>query len=164
MSEPLTLIIQVVLIGIGATIVMDFWALLLKRLLNIPPLNWAMVGRWIGHFPRGQFSHENIASSPAVFGELVMGWFSHYLIGILFSAFLVIFVGENWIHKPTLLPAMVFGLISVVCPFFIMQPGLGAGIAASKTPTPNKARTLSLLAHSMFGLGLYATALLLINI
>jgi hypothetical protein len=42
-----------------------------------------------------------------------------------------------------------------------MQPGLGAGIAASKTPNPNKARLRSLLNHFIFGVGLYICALIL---
>jgi len=40
-------------------------------------------------------------------------------------------------------------------PFFLMQPGMGAGIATSKTPRPNAARLQSLITHAVFGLGLY---------
>ena len=39
-----------------------------------------------------------------------------------------------------------------------MQPGMGAGIAASRTPHPAAARFNSLLTHAIFGLGLYAAA------
>jgi hypothetical protein len=42
----------------------------------------------------------------------------------------------------------------------MMQPGMGAGIAASKTPNPNAARLRSILAHTAFGIGLYGSALL----
>ena len=42
-----------------------------------------------------------------------------------------------------------------------MQPGMGAGIAASRTPRPAAARVQSLLTHAIFGLGLYATDLVL---
>jgi hypothetical protein len=38
-----------------------------------------------------------------------------------------------------------------------MQPCLGFGIAASKTPKPNIARLRSLIAHFVFGLGLYGS-------
>jgi Protein of unknown function (DUF2938) len=37
-----------------------------------------------------------------------------------------------------------------------MQPGMGAGIAASRTPRPAVARLHSLVTHGIFGLGLYA--------
>lgn len=45
------------------------------------------------------------------------------------------------------------------CPLFaqflLMQPGMGAGIAASRTAAPNTARWQSLLTHGVFGTGLY---------
>jgi hypothetical protein len=42
-----------------------------------------------------------------------------------------------------------------------MQPGMGAGIAASRTPRPNSARLHSVVTHAVFGLGLYAAGLVL---
>ncbi|MCY1457414.1 hypothetical protein D9M71_747140 [compost metagenome] len=57
-----------------------------------------------------------------------------------------------------MLPALLFGLASLAAPFFILQPGMGAGIAASRTPRPNTARLRSLMAHTVFGIGLYLAA------
>jgi hypothetical protein len=51
---------------------------------------------------------------------------------------------------------MIVGIGSVVAPFLLMQPGMGAGIAASRTPKPGAARLNSLVTHAVFGLGLYA--------
>jgi hypothetical protein len=48
----------------------------------------------------------------------------------------------------------------VVAQFFIMQPGMGAGIAASKTPSPAQARLRSIINHTVFGFGLYISAVL----
>jgi hypothetical protein len=42
-----------------------------------------------------------------------------------------------------------------------MQPGMGAGIAASRAPRPNAARLQSLVTHTIFGLGLYVAGLVL---
>ena len=53
-----------------------------------------------------------------------------------------------------------FVLGAIVAPFFIMQPGMGLGIAASKTPKPNLARLRSAVTHTVFGVGLYLSALL----
>lgn len=39
-----------------------------------------------------------------------------------------------------------------------MQPGVGAGIAASKTPNPTQVRLRSIVAHMVFGIGLYCAA------
>jgi hypothetical protein len=46
-------------------------------------------------------------------------------------------------------------------PFFTLQPSFGLGVAASKTPSPNKARLKSLMTHTVFGVGMYAWASLL---
>ena len=144
------------LIGAGATLVMDLWTLIRKRLLGIPSLDYALVGRWLVHLTRGQFRHDSIAASPAVPGERLLGWTAHYAIGISFAAVLLAAWGLDWAQDPTIGPAMIVGLGSVAAPFLVMQPGMGAGIAASRTPRPNAARINSLITHGVFGLGLYA--------
>jgi hypothetical protein len=149
-----------VIIGIGATLAMDLWGILLQRILAIVPLNYALVGRWLANMPSGAFCHDNISMVKPVARESVIGWISHYLIGITFAAVFIISTGNTWLVDPSILPAILFGVLTVTFPFFIMQPCLGLGIAASKTPKPNVARLRSLLTHVVFGLGLYFTALL----
>ncbi|MGB3007289.1 MAG: DUF2938 family protein, partial [Chitinophagaceae bacterium] len=88
-------------------------------------------------------------------------WTVHYFIGITFAALLIFLWGIEWTKHPEILPAIFIGIVTVVAPFFILQPGMGLGIAASKTPNPNMARIKSLLTHFIFGIGLYLSALLL---
>ena len=147
-------------IGVGATAVMDVWAVALKRFWCIPSLNLAMVGRWLGHLPRGTVTHANIAQAAPVRDEAILGWTAHYVIGVLFAAVLLALVGQEWVRQPTFAPALLAGLVSVAAPFCILQPGMGAGLAASKTPHPGAARLRSLMAHTAFGIGLYLAALL----
>ncbi|PLY41425.1 hypothetical protein CSZ94_16040 [Janthinobacterium sp. ROICE36] len=147
-------------IGVGATAVMDVWAVALKRFWCIPSLNFAMVGRWLGHLPRGTVTHANIAQAAPVRDEAILGWTAHYVIGVLFAAILLALVGQGWLQQPTFAPALLAGLVSVAAPFCILQPGMGAGLAASKTPHPTPARLRSLMAHTAFGIGLYLAALL----
>ncbi|MCC7714949.1 DUF2938 domain-containing protein [Janthinobacterium lividum] len=147
-------------IGVGATAVMDVWAVALKRYWCIPSLNFAMVGRWLGHLPRGTITHTNIAQAAPVRDEAILGWTFHYVIGVLFAAVLLALVGEEWVQGPTFAPALLAGVLSVAAPFCILQPGMGAGLAARKTPHPMAARLRSLMAHTAFGIGLYLTALL----
>ena len=147
-------------IGVGATAVMDVWAVALKRFWCIPSLNLAMVGRWLGHLPRGTVTHANIAQAAPVRDEAILGWTAHYVIGVLFAAVLLALVGQEWVQQPTFAPALLAGLVSVAAPFCILQPGMGAGLAASKTPHPGAARLRSLMAHTAFGIGLYLAALL----
>ncbi|MDQ3427283.1 MAG: DUF2938 domain-containing protein, partial [Gemmatimonadota bacterium] len=54
---------------------------------------------------------------------------------------------------------LLYGIGTVVCPLFIMQPAFGLGIAASRTPNPTQARLKSLVTHTVFGAGLYVCAL-----
>ena len=154
-------IVFILLIGIGATLVLDLWALLRKQLFDIAPTNWGMVGRWIGHMRKGQFRHTSISSAHAVHGESTIGWTAHYLIGIAYAALLIFICGESWLFEPTLGPAVALGIATVVAPFFILQPGMGAGVAASKTPNPNTARLHSIINHVVFGVGLYLSAMIL---
>jgi hypothetical protein len=159
MSEGLQIVVHAALIGIGATAVFDLWAAFARIFLGIPSMNWGLVGRWFGHFPRGRFVHEKIAEAPAVPGEQVIGWGAHYLIGIVFAAALLAIWGLDWVRYPTFFPALLVGLATLVAPFLVMQPCMGAGFAASRTPNPTQARLRSLIAHTAFGIGLYASAL-----
>lgn len=152
--------LDALVIGVGATAVMDVWAVALKRFWCIPSLNLAMVGRWLGHLPRGTVTHANIAQAAPVRDEAILGWTAHYVIGVLFAAVLLALAGQEWVRQPTFAPALLAGLVSVAAPFCILQPGMGAGLAASKTPHPGAARLRSLMAHTAFGIGLYLAALL----
>ncbi|MBU57668.1 MAG: hypothetical protein CL543_02205 [Alcanivorax sp.] len=146
------------IIGVGATALMDAWSLTRKALLGLPAPDFALVGRWIGHMRRGRFRHERIAEARPIAGERTLGWAAHYLIGIAFAAGLVLLGGPAWLAHPTPGLALVVGIATVAAPFLLMQPGMGAGLAARRTPRPWLARRQSLLNHAVFGLGLYASA------
>ncbi|MCS0163583.1 DUF2938 domain-containing protein [Vibrio alginolyticus] len=119
--------LQAVLIGIGATLIMDLWAWLQRRVFGIPSLNYALVARW----------------------------FLHYAIGVTFALAHVTVFGHHWLVEPSLMPSLITGVVTLIFPFLVIQPCLGFGFAASKTPTPWKARFLSTLAHLGYGLGLF---------
>jgi hypothetical protein len=123
--------------------------------------NYALVGRWLAYMPQGRFHHASIARSGPRRGEHVIGWTAHYLIGVAFAAPLAAVAGRAWFDSPTLLPALAIGFATVAAPFLVMQPAMGAGIAASRTPNPPAARMQSILTHAIFGLGLYAAAMLI---
>ena len=144
------------LIGAGATAVMDMWVLARKRMLGIAPLDYGLVGRWLAWLVRGRFRHDPIGSSPPVQNEHLIGWAAHYLIGVAFAAMLLAIWGLDWARHPTIGPAMIVGIGSVLAPFFLMQPCMGAGVAGSRTPRPGATRFHSLITHAIFGLGLYA--------
>lgn len=158
MTDTVEFVLRAVLIGAGATGVMDVWAALL-RLFGVPSLNMAFLGRWLGHLPRGRWMHPSIAGAAPIRGELWIGWGAHYAIGIGFAALLLWTYGLGWGRSPTLPPALFIGIITVVAPLFILQPGMGAGIASWKTPAPVFNSAKSLVTHIVFGVGMYLAAL-----
>ena len=155
MNDSLQLLSHAAVIGAGATAVLDGWSLLRRRLFGNPLPDYGLVGRWFGHMARGRFRHDRIAASPPIPGERAIGWTAHYLTGIAFAGGLLAVAGLEWTRAPTLLPALAVGIGSVAAPFLLMQPGMGAGVAASRTPKPAAARRQSLVTHAVFGLGLY---------
>lgn len=161
MNDMVLLIGYGLLLGVGATVFMDIYAVVLKKWFNIPSLNYAFVGRWIGSFSKGVFSHPNIVQATPVKNETALGWIAHYCIGITFGIILLLVSGLGWLSAPTFWPAFIIGIGTTVFPFFMMQPAFGFGIAASKLPNPNTTRFRSLMAHAIFGLGLYITGLIL---
>jgi hypothetical protein len=154
-------IIRSIIIGAGATALLDIWNLILNKVFNVPLPNWAMVGRWFSHTTKGKFAHESIGKAQAVHKELAIGWIAHYVVGILFAASVMIIWGLEWALAPTLLPALIIGLVTVGCGWFILQPGMGLGVAAAKMPNATNIRLRGVLGHIIFGLGLYGTALLI---
>jgi hypothetical protein len=145
-------------VGIGATLIMDLWNLFLKRSFSIPSLNYCLLGRWLRHMPEGTLRHASITAAPKKSLECTVGWMAHYTIGVVFALAFVVLTSGDWLARPTLLPALLFGLGTVVFPFFIMQPSFGLGVAASRTPKPTQARLKSLVTHTVFGFGLYVSA------
>jgi hypothetical protein len=146
-----------ILIGVGATLTIDLWGAVLRS-FGVPSLDFAFLGRWIGHFRRGRFLHESIARAAPVRGELLIGWCAHYAIGISLAALLLLTFGLEWARAPRLGAALVFGIVTVVAPWFVLQPALGAGIASSKTPAPIFNSLKSLTTHAVFGCGLFIAA------
>lgn len=143
-------------IGVGATLVMDLWMSLRKRLFGIPALDYSLVGRWFAYLPHGRFRHTPIAASPPVPGERAVGLLAHHASGIVFAGLLLAVFGVDWTRQPTLVPALIVGVGSVAAPFLLMQPGMGMGIAARLATRPALARLNSLVTHAVFGVGLYA--------
>ena len=148
------------LVGIGATAVMDLWLLLQQR-LGLPTGSFAMVGRWVGHLASGRVAHAAIGKAPAVAHEGALGWALHYAVGIVFAALLLAIEGRTWFAQPAFVPALLFGIATVVFPLFVMQPAMGAGLASSKTATPFRNCLRSVANHAVFGAGLYLAAALI---
>jgi hypothetical protein len=151
---------RAVAIGIGATLLMDLWAILLHKAFGQPRPNWGPVGRWVWHLGDKVF-HDDIGNAAPYAYEVALGWAFHYVVGVAYGIILVVVVGTGWLAAPTFLPAFILGVVTVGAGWFLLAPGMGAGWAASKRPKPMQVRALNLVAHTVFALGLYGTALLI---
>jgi hypothetical protein len=158
MRIDLDVLLSAVAMGLGATLVMDGWNLLLKRALNVPSLSYCLLGRWLMHMRDGTFRHTSIRAAAPRQHECPVGWAAHYTIGVVFAVVFVAFA-PGWLARPTLLPALLYGIGTVVFPLFVMQPSFGLGVASANTPSPLRARLKSVVTHTVFGVGLYLCAL-----
>ena len=153
-GSPEKAAIEALVVGIIATLATDLWLWLLQ-IVGVPPANWALVGRWVAWMPHGVFVHRPIAATPSIRGELAIGWGFHYAVGIAYAALYLAISRSVLASGPTLISALVFAIALLVVPWFVMQPALGHGFFAAKTPRPSVTRIISISGHAAFGVGLY---------
>ena len=145
---------QIIAAGIGACIIFDLWQRIFAILTGIPPSNWAMVGRWLLGLLGGQgLIARDLATRPALPNEAAAGWILHYVVAVGYA---VIYAA---LMKAGLLAAglgdgLIFGVISVVVPWFFFMPAMGNGMMARLTPNPPLACAVALMMHAVFGLAL----------
>lgn len=148
-----------VVIGFIATLVMDLGQRLLHAVAGLPPANWGLIGRWVAGFPRGVFVHRPITATAPVRGEVAIGWIFHYLVGIAYAAVYVVIMRLGSGSGPSLISALAVAIVLLVAPWFVMQPALGLGFMAARTPNPGTTRAINVSVHTVFGLGLYLGAI-----
>lgn len=151
-------LLVIALIGAGGTLAMDLWGTALK-FFGLKGLSMAHLGRWILSMPGGKWFHHPIGKSPEIKGEVLAGWIAHYSIGVAFAFLFVSLCGVGWLQRPLLRPALLFGLVTVIVPFTVLQPALGLGYFASRADHQWSAILRSLGSHTVFGIGLYLAAL-----
>jgi hypothetical protein len=161
MPETLDLLLRGAVMGIAGSALMDAWSAVLRRRFGVPTLDYRLLGRWIGHFPRGQFRHQRIAQAEPVRGESAIGWLAHYAIGVTFALVLVAVWGSAWLDSPTIWPALAVGLGTIVAPWLVMQPAMGLGFAGARSPHPAATRLRNLGTHAVYGIGLYLAAVVM---
>src|SRR3954471_6086140 len=91
-------ILTSVAIGLGATLVIDLWALFLRRAFDVRSLNYCLLGRWVLHIPQGIIAHDSIASAASKRHECKVGWTTHYMIGATFATLFVFLASVEWLE------------------------------------------------------------------
>ena len=145
----------------GANILFDLWQRGLALATAQAAPNWAPIGRWFWHLREGRVFHDDIMRAAPYAHELRLGWIGHYARRHRLRRGLRAPRRPGWLAAPRLLPAWLFALATVGFGWFRLQPGLGLGWAASKAPNPAKVRLLNLVGHTVFGVGLWLTGLIL---
>ena len=152
--SAMQLALDAVIVGFIATATLDFWQLTMNATLEVPRTNWALVGRWFARISGGKIVHSSIQNADPALHEGAIGWTAHYAIGVVYA---VIYLTVLQAHgmSPDFASAALFGTATVLAPWFILQPGMGLGVLATKAPKPGRARTMALLNHVVFGVGLF---------
>ncbi|MEC3861941.1 DUF2938 domain-containing protein [Mesobacterium sp. TK19101] len=155
----MTLIWLGAVIGAGGTLAMDLWAVILNRLGGQPLPNWGNPGRWLGHLFRGRVFHDDIAQAAPVTGEVALGWLLHYGVGVIYGAMFALIVGIGWFSDPVFWKVWIWGIVTIAGGWFLLHPGMGLGWALSRVERPWTGRAMGLIAHTVFALGMWLTAL-----
>ena len=145
---------DIILAGVGACVIFDVWQRALQRMTGIPPSNWAVVGRWLIGLTTGHgLIQAGLAQRPAHPRELPAGWTLHYVVAIGYAALYAMMMEAGWLTSGAL-DGLLFGVASVVVPWFFFMPATGNGMMARLTPNPRLACILALKMHAIFGLAL----------
>ena len=108
---------------------------------------------------QGKIHHEDILLSPPVPGEQRLGLVAHYAIGIGLALVFVTLLNATGI-VPSLWVGLGYGTVSVILPWFLYFPAIGAGrMGRAVSPGMEMARA-SFLTHALYGLGLGFGAIL----
>ncbi len=146
------MVATLVIAGFCACIFMDSFQRLLWITFKIAPSNWAMVGRWSYYLVRsGRLINPEIEQLPPAPSEHLMGWVVHYLVGIGYAAVYLALIQAELL-LPGMMDGAVFGIASVIVPWFFFLPAMGKGMLARLTDNPRLVCLLAVLNHLVFGL------------
>ena len=140
-----------IIAGIFCCIGMDLWQRILFLIFNIPPTNWSTAGRWfIMMVSKKMIINQNLDNENPIKYELQIGWVFHYCVAIGYG-FVYYFFLIAGILDTSILSGLIFGLISVIVPWFFYLPVTGKGFMGKKTPNPTLTILLSTSSHVVVG-------------
>jgi len=141
-----------IIAGIFCCIGMDLWQRILFLTFNIPPTNWSTAGRWfIMMVSKKMIINQNLDNENPIKYELQIGWVFHYCVAIGYGFVYYFFLIAD-ILDTSILSGLIFGLISVIVPWFFYLPVTGKGFMGNKTPNPTLTRLLSTSSHVIVGI------------
>jgi len=145
--------------GFVGAVLMDITETLAARAGLTSGVSVALVGRWALGLLRGQWVHADIARSPALAGEVPMGWAFHLLVGgggvaLLYAAWLQ---AAGWtLPAHRLWGGVAFGAATSLLPWLLLLPSFGWGWFGRRGPQGSNALLASTVSHLPYGLGVGA--------
>ena len=141
-----------IIAGIVCCIAMDVWQRILFLTFNIPPTNWSITGRWFMMLiSKKIIFYQNLDHENPVKYELQIGWAFHYWVAIIYGFAYYFLLAVFDILDTSILSGLIFGLISVIVPWFFYLPVTGKGFMGNKTPNPTLTILLSTSSHVVVG-------------
>ena len=147
--------LQGIISGIIATLLFDLYQISLSYAYNINKSRWDLVGRYFLGLREKKYLVEDIINEKEIKHELIFGYIVHYTIGTLYG---IIYVLLNILlyEAPSILLAIIIGFITVLGAWCIMMPfAFNIGFFAQKKDEQKQILIQNLLAHFIFGIGLY---------
>ena len=147
--------LQGIISGIFATLLFDLFQISLSYGYNIKKSKWNLVGRYFVGLKEKKFFREDIENELEIKNELIIGYIVHYIIGSIFG---LIYVSFNIIifTEPSILISLVFGFVTVLGAWCVLMPfAFNIGFFASKKEEQKQIMVQNLIAHFIFGVGLY---------
>jgi len=150
------ILVEMILMGIFATVFMDLLAGFLARKKMIYPfITPEAIGRWFFYMFRGKFVHENIQKTPALKNEKAGYFISHYLIGVVLAGLYLFLELKTPIIRDQAWMPLIFGIATVLLPWFWLLPSTGLGFMASKSSNRFLILRSNFINHTNFGVGLF---------
>lgn len=148
------LIVMGVIGGVSGTLVMDVLNQLLSRAGMLMKIDIEMIGRMAAGWLRGRFSYQHPDEIKTVTGEILLGYITHYAIGI--SLALVYVLGWYLLIGGNASPswAIVYGLATTVGAYLLILPGIGLGVFGRLSPEGIRVPLSSLINHLFYGMGI----------
>lgn len=147
-------------IGIGATVIVDIFTFIVS-LFTEKSHGIQFIGRWIAYLFKGRVYHNTIIETPPFQNEIIIGWVTQYIIGVLFAFVLILLYSKKWLFNPQFIPALIIGCGTLAFPIFVLQPVLGFGVAFSNITNSERLLIKIISIHIVYGTGLYLTAFIL---
>ena len=149
------ILLQGIISGLFATIIFDLYQLSLNYAYGIEKPKWNLLGRYFLGYKEGKFIRETLIDDEELYNELFWGYFFHYLIGILYGIVFVI-LNFSLFDYPSILLAYIFGFSTVLGAWcFLMPFAYNLGFFASKSEERPNLLVQNLIAHFVFGTGLF---------